>query len=292
MKIRISYITKHLGVALGISCALAGLTSCDYVSSDDRYIKGPEITAERAVLLEDFTGQNCLNCPDAHEVIELLQEQFGSDNLVAVSIHCGSFGISTKRTNFSTGSIGLMTDEGNAILEAYGITSFPMGVINFGKPTTYDLWTTAVRNAIKMPTDVQIGLSTSFQEEYDEQTGGKSGTITATADILSGSTRIANVQFWVVEDGIIAQQKLSDGQINKQYVHNNVFRGQMLPGLKGKQISLTEAFVNSVTASIPIRWTDKERWNTSMIYVVCIVSDETGVIQVKRADLIDRSLIN
>ncbi len=50
-----------------VAVAAAALTSCDNVAEDDRFIKLPPIEADRAVLIEDFTGQNCLNCPVAHE---------------------------------------------------------------------------------------------------------------------------------------------------------------------------------------------------------------------------------
>ena len=46
--------------------AAAALTSCDNVPEADRFIKLPPIEADRAVLIEDFTGQYCLNCPIAH----------------------------------------------------------------------------------------------------------------------------------------------------------------------------------------------------------------------------------
>lgn len=258
------------------------LASCDDVKSDDRYILGEEIKAERAVLLEDFTGQNCLNCPNAHEVIEQLEEQFGADKVIAVSIHCGGFGVPTKRTNFSTGNVGLMTDEGNAILQAYGIQSFPMGVIDMGSPETYDLWTTSVRNALQKPTDVTITASAKFVPEAEEPAEGYAGKIECTAEVLSGETRTADIQFWVLENGIVAQQKLPDGTINKEYVHNNVFRGQVFDGLNGKSENFAAGFTTETTGSIAVRWTDKERWEVTNLSVVCFISDGSGVLQVTK----------
>ena len=65
--------------------------ACDEVSNDKRltYIEPPE--AARAILIEDFTGQYCVNCPRATEEIERLIEQYGDTVIIAVAIHSGPF---------------------------------------------------------------------------------------------------------------------------------------------------------------------------------------------------------
>ena len=51
------------------------LTACSHIDEDDRliYVKPAEVS--RRVLLEDFTGQRCVNCPKANDEIKALQEQ-------------------------------------------------------------------------------------------------------------------------------------------------------------------------------------------------------------------------
>ena len=43
----------------------------------------------RKVLIEEFTGHRCMNCPTGHQKLEELHERFG-DTLVAVGMHVGS----------------------------------------------------------------------------------------------------------------------------------------------------------------------------------------------------------
>ena len=43
----------------------------------------------RKVLIEEYTGHHCLNCPDGHRKLEELHERFG-DTLVAIGIHAGA----------------------------------------------------------------------------------------------------------------------------------------------------------------------------------------------------------
>lgn len=270
-----------------LATAAVSLVSCDEVKPDDRYIEGPEITAERAVLLEDFTGQMCLNCPAAHEVIEQLEEQYGKDKVIAVSIHSGALSLPVQFTSFDNDRVGLMTAEGNAIMESYGIETFPMGVINMGSPEVCDLWATSVREALQQSTDVTINLETSYTPNPDKADNGNEryGTIGVKATVKSGSSRNANIQFWIVENGIVAQQR-NGRETVKDYVHNNVFRAQMLNGLKGEAITLTENLDFEKEASIPIRWTSTEHWVLENLSVVAFVSDNTGVLQVVRVPLV------
>lgn len=270
-----------------VACSATLFTACDDVKEGDRYIDMGEITADRTVLLEDFTGQNCLNCPDAHEVIDQLVEQYG-DKLIPVSIHCGDFGVPVRITNFERGRIGLMTDEGNTILTSYPINSFPMGVVDMGSPITFDLWATAVRNELSKPTDITIQLKAEFVPDAEQPEEGYAGNIQVTADVISSDDKNAQIQFWVLEDGIIAQQRWH-GETVQEYTHNNVFRAQIFSGVRGENISLEKGIDKSVTGEIATRWTDKERWEVKNISVVAYVSDGTGVLQAARTYLFPKA---
>ena len=60
---------------LYIFIAAIVLSSCDVISEGDRIIPVEVILGERRVLLEEFTGFRCVNCPSAatiaHELIEM-----------------------------------------------------------------------------------------------------------------------------------------------------------------------------------------------------------------------------
>ena len=102
MKKSILY-TAFLGFA-------ALFTACDEVSEGERYISLPQVETKRNVLLEDFTGQFCSNCPTAHATINSLKAQYGS-SLIAVSVHATDvFGI--MEGQYPT-IVGLMQPEGN-----------------------------------------------------------------------------------------------------------------------------------------------------------------------------------
>ena len=47
----------------------AVLTACSHIDEDERYIYQKPEQADRTVLLEDFTGQRCINCPKGTELL-------------------------------------------------------------------------------------------------------------------------------------------------------------------------------------------------------------------------------
>lgn len=276
--------------------ALLVFASCDDVKLGERYEDMGEIKVERAVLLEDFTGQMCVNCPDAHKVIEDLEAQYGSDKVVAVSIHCGTFGLKVDDTDFSINQVFLTTEEGNTIMSSYPINSWPMGVINGGSPMTFDKWATAVRNAIEVPSNVSIDAKAEFipnvpdedETVYLDESGkwvvknGCTGTISISAEVMSSVNRNAVVQMWIVENNIVAMQRYNGIMIN-DYVHNNVFRASVLGSGSGKD--LKAGIATTVEGSIECRYTDKERWSVENLSVVVFVQDGSGVQQVQRVPL-------
>lgn len=66
------------------------LSSCSDLDEQDRFVYIKPADAARKVLIEDFTGQKCVNCPKATDEIHVLQETYGEDNIIAVGIHSAS----------------------------------------------------------------------------------------------------------------------------------------------------------------------------------------------------------
>ena len=165
-----------------IFCALllgvtGWLTACDEIAEGDRYLEMPAVESRRAVLLEEFTGQMCTNCPEAQRRISSMKEQYG-DQLVVVGIHAGNFGLAES----DYGSLGLMQPEGDEYATRWNIESYPAGVIDrtSGVLNAPD-WAAYVRNEVTKEAKLGIGLSAVVTEneegdkpvwyESDEETG-------------------------------------------------------------------------------------------------------------------------
>lgn len=255
------------GGALLVSGAFA---SCDNIADDDRYIEVEAVVPERVVLIEDFTGQNCVNCPDAHEVIEALQLQYG-DAVVPVSIHAGAFAISKDNPRF----LGLGTEEGEYYNSAYNISSWPQGVINGrGGACDYGTWASTVRSELLRPTTLTIDLEASLE----------GNDIKIDVELLPHEDLEGQLLIWVIEDGIVARQISKSGGLMPDYVHNNVFRAAV-NGVDGEKVSLEKSIHQNGSYTIALRNEEKETWNPDNISIVAFLKSADGVEQVAKTSL-------
>lgn len=264
-------------IVAGASMIFA-LATCD-IEPADRFVELPDVEASRTVLLLDFTGQQCVNCPEAHEVMEELVKQYGDTALVTVSVHGGAMATSVKRTNFGTNNIGLMIEEGNQINDAFGITSWPMGVVDRynapGAAINSGEWAAAVRSAFETPTDVRLRCSATVNDSI----------IHIDTDIIADEDLEAAMQVWVVEDSIVTRQQTMQGRVN-DYVHNNVLRAVLYPVKEGKKISLRKGVWGVDSTQIHTKYTDQERWNHKNLSIVAFVYKDTYVLNTIRVPVI------
>jgi hypothetical protein len=82
----------------------------------------------RKILLEDYTGHTCGNCPRAAEQTELLINNY-CDHIVPISIHVGFFAEPYPTGEFT---YDFRTDVGNYFDETFGISTagLPNGMVN------------------------------------------------------------------------------------------------------------------------------------------------------------------
>lgn len=249
----------------GAFVALATLAGCDEVDEQDRFISMGDVEVKRNVLLEDFTGQDCSNCPTAHEVVASLKEQYG-DAVVAVAVHATSvFGIPEGDPRG-----GLMLPDGNVYLSQWANpdnVSLPTGVVNRrGGLCDYSKWSTTVRDALAEDTQVQLSI------EADSVVGKDS--IAIRVHLEPGVTVNAKLQLWVTENGIVARQR-NGHQTDRKYVHNHVYRGAV-NGVGGEEVSLQKDMFLDFERGVQI----KSEWNVENLSVVGFVYTEAdGVLQ-------------
>ena len=256
---KISYIIITL-----ISVAFA---TCSNIAEDDRLIYVEPTTVNRNVLIEDFTGQKCVNCPNATDAIHEIQAAYGDDHVVAVAIHCGPFGYAAPK--------GLMTEFTQEYWQAWFTNEGqPIAKVNRGEATNdYANWSALVSAELAIKTDVDIKLATS----YDSAT--MTAKITPTISALEGTK--GKLQLWLIEDGIVAIQTLPNGSTQKDYVHNHVLR-DALNGTWGEEVSFTNA---DFTKDYTYDFTDKG-YVPENCSIVAFVYDDKGVKKVVKQTII------
>ena len=255
---------------------LSILPSCD-IDKNDRYIEMPTPEMKRTVLLMDFTGQACVNCPQAHDVMEELVKQYGDTALITVSIHAGGLAIPVEKTNFERNQIGLMIKQGQEINDAFGIDMWPMGVVDrindTGAAINADQWPTAVRKALEEEPGATLELRASYNPA--------DSIISIEGRAFSTEARKAAMQFWIVEDSIVARQ-LSKGGMIPDYIHNNVLRDVVYPVKSGEPMELAKDVWKEVNAQVKTKWTAQERWEVRHLSVVAFASEGSKILNAKK----------
>ena len=99
--------------------------SCSRIDESERFIDVEPANVARAVLIEEFTGQRCVNCPNAATEIARLQQTYGEDHVIAVGIHSGPLAIYSKGQ-----VIGLRTELGDTYYNYWGVEEEPSALIN------------------------------------------------------------------------------------------------------------------------------------------------------------------
>lgn len=188
------------------------LSSCSDLDEQDRFVYIKPADAARKVLIEDFTGQRCVNCPAATDEIHHLQETYGEDNVIAVGIHSGPLGFAGNKK-----SVGLLTDLGNTYYYHWGLDHQPVGLVNREAPSDYPAWQGQVMRLIAQKAPVSLAISNDYNAD------SRTVSITVNSEGTTGTTA-GKLQIWLIEDGITAMQTLPGNKFDMEYVHNHVLR--------------------------------------------------------------------
>ena len=252
-----------------LSLAAMLISACSYIPEDEQLIYVKPAPVERSVLLEDFTGQRCVNCPMAADEIHKLQEQYGEDAIIAVSIHSGPLGFHTNSRFY-----GLSTDVGDGYYNHWNLEYQPVGLIDRGSPAEYTAWGTLIRQELQKtaPVDIDITVSPGDDSQFD---------IYTMIHGVDGNTQ-GKLQLWIVEDDITAFQMMPDGTRNDNYIHQHVFR-DAINGEWGEDVSVQEGYsiLNECTITV------SEEWKQENLSVIAFVYNDSGVLQVTRAKLLN-----
>jgi hypothetical protein len=239
----------------------------------------------RKILVEDYTGHTCGNCPRAAEQISYLQKNY-CDYIVPVAVHVGSFANPT--TQFPD---DFRTPVGTELDQFFGISStgLPQGMVNrtpynSNKVLVYADWTAAVDVLLATPPQMYITLQNNFN------TGDSIVTISVRTDILKDISDNLSLSVYLTEDSIISPQKdysLPSPSIVTNYVHKHMLR-TTANGTWGDQISEEPVkFGATIEKTYSVKISSK--WKPDHCNVVAFVfkTDSKEVVQAETEPVLD-----
>lgn len=202
----------------------ASLVGCDYVSEpfQDTSGGGPIDTSDvvmRNILIEDFTGQRCNNCPRATEEIKVIKGLPGYEGrVVSIAIHTGFFAFPVAAP-FDT---DYRTDEGEAMNSFFKPGGFPTGMVNrIDFPSDHFKSYTSWPEESAAFIEEEAALSIDISATYDA--GNRQASITVDSEVFKDMVGDYNIVVLLAEDSIVSPQVTPTGN-DLDYVHNYVLR--------------------------------------------------------------------
>ncbi len=287
---------KNISFLLVIS-ALA-LFSCNEIMptipplSDGSTEPVPIDTVFRKVLLEEFTGVGCVQCPGGSATIENLLLSF-PNNLVAISIHTGNFARERnwhpdQKYDFRT------TDGDNLTSSIFGGEPFayPSASVNREKTNTNTFfrveneWAVVVEDEIKTPAAAAINITHSF-DETSRELGIDLEIIPL--EIVPADVRVTVI---ITENNIIDYQKdvnaPGDGWV-QDYKHKHVLR-DIVTAFDGDIIS-PNGLTPSTTEELSFSATIPNEWDANNCDIIAFIhrntADSREVLQAEEAHILD-----
>ena len=225
------------------------ITSCDVEEGPFITDYNSYVNPNKKVIIEDFTGHKCPNCPDAAREMDAIHNIYG-DQIIGMAIHVSSF----AKPYPSPFIYDFRTQWGDNWDEDYGISEagLPRGMINrtgfedgthkLGK----DEWADAVALELKKDIDFKISIAANTT------------SISVETEVVNNITNNYNIVICLTENNIINWQKDGVNDV-EDYEHNHVLRSV----IEDESLSSNQSFVSGeiIEKSYPINLEELEQDN-------------------------------
>ena len=272
--------------------AAASFAACDYIDQPFRNPGGggtatangdTVIQTERAVLVEDFTGHQCKNCPKASKALKQLDSLYGPSRVVGLAIHAGP-------ANFTATSAAYPTDfttaDGDDLADVFGVFALPLGMVNrIDFPTnthlkSYSSWGGLAATQLAQSPEVLFSAFSGFDST------SRVATLRLEVRSQVAQANAVGVAVYLKESGIVSPQLMPDQTRDTNYVHYNVFRRAPW-GPFGQEVWAAGAATSTATATLDASTTVEASWNARQMKWVAIAFDKATnrVLQAVQIDV-------
>ncbi|MBK7036996.1 MAG: Omp28-related outer membrane protein [Chitinophagales bacterium] len=266
-----TYSCKEVGPAINLS-------ETDY----ETYLGTPQSPDDKVVLIEDFTGAACVNCPDAHEAIALAIAANPTQVLAIAEYNYFGDPLYLDQ-NFLTVEAEALDDD--YLGPVVGHPASFMDRVDFSddgylaEPPTNIVSYTNDRLSEIPPCNIVLS------KVYDAIS--RELTLTVTIDYTSDVSVTNHLSVSLLESGIIAAQITDAGEV-EDYEHNHVLR-KMLTYYSGD--NLPEENVAGRGYIFTYSYILDDDWNADNMSVVAFVhnfeADDKEVLQAAEIEIID-----
>lgn len=243
---------------------------------------GPPDTGSRKVLIEEFTGVRCVNCPQGSAEIENLIGLYG-ENLIAVSIHAGTFSFPYNDSEYD-----FRTEAGTELLTLLGEPlGYPSAVVNrkkfggqFGLQSNQQSWAGFIEMEVAQEPSMGISASVTYDEISRE---AKVQMTLITNETINEDLRLSVM---LTENNIVDKQETPEGK-KDDYVHKHVLR-DMITNISGDGLGssfvLGEVIEKSYSYTLPEAYKAE---NCNVVIFVHEAGENKNILQADEVHLIE-----
>lgn len=287
-KVAIYGIVMMVAASMLPSCKEVGpdinLGNNQNVVADTTYVESPTATAEQKnVVIEEFTGVRCPNCPQGHVIINTLKTQ-NPDRIVAVSLHP----INSLGAPYSFSPMDFRSDDAQSLFDYLGqIGLQPAAAIDrtlYGGESAVLLdkskWQTRVNQELAVVPAVNVLLDKTYDSTNREL------TIVVELHYTQTVTEENKLTVLLSESGMVTPQ-LDGSIIDTFYTHKDVMR-QYITATQGDQITTTRE-AGRVIRRVYKKILDAA-WDPKHMHIVAFVHEYVNskvVYQGKEIDIAD-----
>lgn len=251
-----------------LTIALIAFNSCDkidnpylpqYVDIDTTLLDGVDIVGykssywptfkqntntDRNILIEDYTGHKCVNCPEAAVELKQIIES-NPERIYGVGIHIGPNG--TKPFQTASGNLfatDYTTPEGIEMSKEItdgGFIGNPSGTVSRSKVNnqifhTYSSWASIANNVLN-----ENDLTVNIQSKVNYFPNTRGVFLHTEVELLTDFTDELYQTVYVVEDSTISAQSTPSSwnfpnDVDVNYVHRDVHRGNIDSKAMGRKL--------------------------------------------------------
>ncbi|MFM7340074.1 MAG: Omp28 family outer membrane lipoprotein, partial [Bacteroidota bacterium] len=276
---------KHRFISIVmITLIIVLLSSCDEISAPYKQTGGVVVvTGEQKVLIEDFTGFRCGNCPSAAQIAAELHKAY-EGKVIVLGIHSGATFASPRGKLYAE---DFRTPVGEELFTTFlgGTGGQPNGMVNRSgdgnKIVAPDGWAAQVAKELEKTAKATIDLKPT----YDSVT--KLLTVDVDVKWISAGGPDDHLAIYLSEDSIVYAQKdyrrpsLGLSEDDSNFVHMHMLRGAIGEfGTWGEQVA-SKAAGSSITKRYTVSFAGKP-WKSKHCSVIGILHNkqEGSIIQV------------
>lgn len=264
---------------------------------------GTNTNTDRQILIEDYTGHLCANCPAAAVVAKGIEDKYPGIAHV-VSVHQGPIGSNFQnpyssnnpkyphystdfRTDIGIESVSVMSDiignpAGMISRTATGDTGNPLKIWNH-IPNSWE----GVVDGLVASNDnvVNVQLIHNFYPET------KGLFVHYQVEALSNLDENTKIIVWVIEKEVVADQLYPSGVEDEFYKHHNVLSGGVTSAFGESIGSLTSGekleglVINGLNEMNTVRAINNDGGNDLTIFALVINSETQEILQVTTQDV-------